>query len=163
MKRIKNIEINLNENEDEYNKFNNNILAPDLGTYIYEQYLALGGNVNVKLNISSDQEMSDEYKNKLKNMIKNYFNSNLIELSHIHRNQNIKNILLSLIGICLIFIAHFLNIYNDFIISEVILVAGWVFLWEVFDNIFFKESKWQTKYNVFKKLCKSQIEFIDKK
>lgn len=162
-KKVREIKIHLNNNEDVYNKFNNDILSIDLGTYIYEQYLLLAEPADIKLKISSDEEMNDSYKNKLQDMIQHYFNTNLKELSRMHRVQNAKNILLSVIGICLVLIAHFLNFYNDFIISEVILVAGWVSLWEVFDNIMFKESKWQIKYNVFKRLCKSEFEFIDKK
>ena len=40
------------------------------------------------------------------------------------------------------------------------MIAGWVSLWEVFDNVVFKESKWHSKYNSYKKLSKCEIEFI---
>ena len=40
------------------------------------------------------------------------------------------------------------------------MIAGWVLLWEVFDNLVFKESKWHIKYNNLKKLVKCEIEFI---
>ena len=112
-KKVREIKIHLNNNEDVYNKFNNDILSIDLGTYIYEQYILLAETTNVKLKISSDEEMNDSYKNKLQDMIQHYFNTNLKELSRIHRVQSAKNILL-----CLVLIAHFLNFYNDLLFQK---------------------------------------------
>lgn len=160
MKKVENkIIINLNNNDDACNKFNNSILSNELGNYIYEQYQGFKNEGNIKLIISSDEKMDSDFKNKLENMIMDYFKSNIIELKKIHNKIYIKSLLLSIISICLIFIAHFLNVHNDFIISEVLMIAGWVLLWEVFDNIVFKESKWHSKYNAFRKLIKCKIDF----
>ena len=160
MKKVENkIIINLNQNDDACNKFNNNILSKELGNYIYEQYTGFKNDGDIKLIISSDEEMDNNFKNKLRKMIIEYISSNIIELNKIHKKVIIKSILLSIIGICLIFIAHFFNIYNEYIVSEVLMIAGWVSIWEVFDNLVFKESKWRSRYNGYKKLSKCEIEF----
>ena len=160
MKKIINtININLNHNDDACSKFNDNILSKDLGNYIYEQYSGFKKDGEIKIIISSDEQMNDLVKLKLKNMIMEYFKSNITDLNRIHNKIYIKSFLLSIIGICLIIIAHFFNISHEFIVSEVLMIAGWVSLWEVFDNIVFKESKWHSKYNAFRKLIKSEIVF----
>lgn len=158
-KRINKIFINLNHNDDACNKFNNDILSKELGNYIYEQYTSFKEDGNIKLIISSDEEIDNDFKNKLRKMIKEHINSNIVELNKIHNKLIFKSILLSIIGICLIFIAHFFNIHNEYIVSEVLMIAGWVSLWEVFDNLVFKESKWRSRYNGYKKLNKCEIEF----
>ena len=158
-KNINRIIINLNHNDDACNKFNNHILSKDLGNYIYEQYTSFKNDGIIKLIISSDEEMNKEFKENLRIMIMDYINSNIIDLDKIHKKQYIKSFLLTFIGICLIFIAHFFHIYNEYIVSEVLMIAGWVSIWEVFDNLVFKESKWRSKYNGYKKLKKCEIEF----
>ena len=161
MKKIVNkIIINLNKNDDVNSKFNDQILSPELGNYIYDQYTGFKENGIINLVISSDEKMDDEFKNKLTSMIIDYFKSNINELNKIHNKLYIKSMIMSIIGIIFIIITNFLNLYNDHIISEIFMIAGWVLLWEVVDNIVFKESKWHSRYNGYKKLLKCNIEFV---
>ena len=160
MKKIVNkIVINLNHNDDVYNKFNNKILSNELRNYIYEQYTSFKEDGSIDIIISSDEDMTDKFKDNVRKMIMDDINSNIIEFNKIQKNLIIKSILLSIIGVCLIITAHFFNVYNEFVVSEVLMIAGWVSIWQVFDNLFFKQSKWQSKYNGYKKLNKCKIKF----
>ena len=113
MKKNENkIIINLNHNDDAANKFNNDILSKDLGDYIYDQYVRFKTDGKIKIQISSDEEMDNNFKNKLKHMIMDNISSNIVELNKIHKSLYIKSFLLAIIGICLIIVAHLFNLYN---------------------------------------------------
>ncbi len=68
---------------------------------------------------------------------------------------DVKRIFLLLLGILLIFISKIF----DFILSEIFLVAGWVAIWEIVYDLFFRERERKRNIKIYQKLAKSTIIF----
>lgn len=158
-KKINTIDIVVKEKEDLYNNFNSNKLADDLGNYIYNQSLSYKIKEEIIIHIKTEFEFSEKEKNALVDMIREYFGLSIKETLIYYKYNNLKKILLFILGIILIYLSHFVSVMNDFLISEVFLIIGWVAVWEVFDNILLVETKKKFKLERFKKLVKCKIYF----
>lgn len=158
-KKINIINIVVKDKDDLYNRFNNNKLSDDLGNYIYGQSLSYKIKEEIKINIKTEFELNGKEKNNLVDMIREYFGLNIKETLIYYKYNNFKKILLFILGIILICLSHFIEILNDFLISEVFLIIGWVAVWEVFDNILLVETKKKFKLERFRKLVKCKIYF----
>ena len=151
------ISVFINDREDIYNKYNENKLSNELGGYIYNQSLPFKLDKNVKIDIKTKFEIDDVEKEKIKKLIKEYFDLGIKETLVYYKFNNIKNIILSVLGILLIIASRFSS--NNYLISEVFLIVGWVAIWEVFDNILLVETKKRFKLKRLKKLKKYNITF----
>lgn len=156
-KDINIIKIEIKDKEKIYNAFDDNKLSDEFGKYIYNQRVSIGLNKEVVIDISVYDQLSSVEKNALKKMIHEYFKHMVKEISYIEKQDRIKKILLFTLGTIFIFMSHIINLINDFIISEILLIIGWVSIWEVFDTILFKETKRSYKLNVCKKLSNCKI------
>ncbi len=160
-KKINIIEIVVKEKDNLYNNFNSNKLSDDLGNYIYSQSLSYKIREEVKINIKTEFELNEKEKNDLVDMIREYFGLSIKETLIYYKYNNFKKTLLFILGVILICLSHFIGILNDFLISEVFLIIGWVAVWEVFDNILLVETKKKFKLERFRKLVKCKIYFND--
>lgn len=156
-KKIFEINVTIDNKEDIYNHYDKNQLSHNLGKYIYNQGSLYDLNKKVEINLELNDHFSDEEKENIKFMIKEYFKSGAKEMSTIVKEDRIKKILLFLLGIVLIIISHFVSLKDNFVISEIFLIVGWVSIWEVFDNILFKETKQYFRLNLCKKLSNCKI------
>lgn len=161
-KKINAIELVINDKEEFYNSFNNKKLASDLGNYIYNEALIFNRNESFQINIKTNSDLTKNEKNEIVDMIREYFGLRIRETINYYKFNRLKKILLFLLGIILITISHFVSINNEFLISEVFLIIGWVAIWEVFDNILLVETKKKFKLNRYKKLVNCKINFENK-
>lgn len=153
------IDIIINDKEDLYNNFNSSKLSSELGNYIYNQSLGYPINEKIKINIKVTESLTDKEKNAVVDMIREYFGLSIRETLIYYKYNNFKKVVLFILGIILIYISHFVGTINDFLISEVFLIIGWVAIWEVFENILLVESKKEFKLKRLKKLVKCKIYF----
>lgn len=158
-KNINVIDIIVSDKEDLYNNFNSKKLSSELGSYIYNQSLGYSINEEFKINIKVTDILTDKEKNDIVDMIREYFGLSIKETLIYYKYNNFKKIVLFILGIILIYISHFVGTINDFLISEVFLIIGWVAIWEVFENILLVDSKKKFKLKRLKRLVKCKISF----
>ena len=93
-------------------------------------------------------------------MIREYFGLTIKEYLIYNKSDNIKRIILTILGVLLICISHFVEVNNEFLISEVFLIIGWGAIWEVFDNMLLSNTKKKHNFSRLKRLVKSKIVFV---
>lgn len=164
------IEVSLDDYNDVYDDWDP---APFKKRFIEEEFnyfivtssedIPLKYDVNIVLYIPEKKKDIKKEKAVL-SAYKNYYSyalekikSNCIKL----RSKNIFYFLLSLTFICIGYLLQYgtKNVFLD-IIKQGIGIGSWVFLWEVFTNIFIKKREIRTKYKIIKRLCLSDIKFV---
>ena len=154
------IEIYLNELEDYKNKYNKNRISQELFDYIIEEIKTI--NIKEKLNINiytNNFTLTDEEKEELACIIKTTYKDDSNDLIYIDNILTFKELIMLLIGIIIIII--YAIFHDSPVISEIILIIGWLIIGEALERLFF--SKTETKYKIKRRnqIIKSKINFID--
>ena len=132
MKNI--IKINIKCKNDYISKFNYNILSNELREYIIEECKGYTLNSDISIEITSEYVMDDEEKEKIVDMIRATFGTEISEML-IFRKKTIIDFLMILFGtLTLIF---YLFTSNIPILSEVILIFSWILIGESIYNLIF--------------------------
>lgn len=150
------IKVHLKEKDDYKNAYNETILSYNLGNYILEETKGINPKEKIKFIISSNFSMSDKEKENLIFMIRNNFGADISEIIVLSKKQRMANYLIFIIGII------FLIIYSIFeikIISEFILIFGWVFLGEAICNFLYQGIENKYKINKRKQIVNAKIIF----
>ncbi len=154
------IEISFDEKDDYINQFNENKLSNDLSNYILDECRGKSLANRITLNVKVNFKMSSKEKEEFKKMIHENYKSDLEEYMLILRHSNLKKMIVFFIGIILIYLHYFKDISDNKVISEVILVIGWVAIWEAAYTWLFENSKNRIKTKRLKQLAKCKINFI---
>lgn len=133
MKKI--ISINIKNREDYVSKFNDNILSKELSNYIIEEYKGYPLNSNISIEITSDYIMDNLEKDKIIDMIRANFGTEIGELIYFRKKNIIMDFILIIFGIISLVFYMFSN--NIAILSELILVFSWVLIGESVYNLLF--------------------------
>ena len=154
------IEININNYDDVIEKFDNGKLSVDLAKFTYNQYSALSPNKEVEINVKSNCCLTEEQKQSIVDMIHKYFGLETQKNILTFRYKTKYQILLFLIGIFLISLSN-LNFISKFsTIHEILLIFGWVAVWELIYDIMFVDIKENIKSKRYKRLSKVRINYI---
>jgi len=148
--------IHLNKKEDYKNKYNENILSYELCTYILEEIKSADINQNIKFLITTNFNMTDVEKNNFVDMLRNNFGADIGEIMNISRKQNISNTLILIIG--LIFFGIY-SLLNNSLISEFLLILGWVFLGEAICNFLYSGIENKYRINRRKQIVDAKVIF----
>ena len=107
----KNIDINITiDNLDDItNEFNNTKLSDELSNYIYNECKGNSLKDNIKINIHTLRELTDDEKEKIVDMIRSNYGIDIKENMLYIKYTNIKGLILFFVGIFLICIYNFLN------------------------------------------------------
>ena len=143
------INLTLNKQEDIFDKYNNKKVSKQLLNYIIETALETP-TTNYKIVINT--ELKDEFEKIIKEGLKQELEFNLHEKSL----TNLKQIYLIFLGS--IFIGLSIYLKNFEIWHELILILGWVPIWETMNIELFTDSKARKKRNTIKKLLNSKFE-----
>ena len=152
------IEISFDEKDDYINQFNENKLSNYLS--ILDECKGKSLANRITLNVKVNFKMSSKEKEEFKKMIHENYKSDLSEYMLILKYSNLKKMIVFFAGIILIYLHYFKDISNNKIISEVILVIGWVAIWEAAYTWLFENSKNRVKIKRLKQLTKCKINFI---
>lgn len=151
------IEVLLHDRDDYVNIFNNDRISSDLDDYILNETKTIGLKEHIIIEIKSEFDMSDDEKNKLRDMIKLSFYDDIIELNVFEKTLLKKNIIFMIIGVLFI-LMYFL--FNEFIIiNELLLIIGWLFVSESIYALIFGRSDNNIKILKRKQLVNSDIFF----
>ena len=159
MKKETIIEISFEE-KDYINQFNNTKLSNSLSNYILEECRGKSLANRITLNVKTNFKISVQEKEEFIKMVHENYKTDLEEYTLVLKHSNLKKILIFFIGIVLIYLSYFKEISNNEVISEVILIIGWVAIWEAAYTWFFESDKNRIKAKRLKQLAKCQINFI---
>lgn len=151
------LQITLKNKKDYINSFNNDRISRDLNDYILEESKTFNIKKKIEIRIKPEFEMTEEEKNKLVDMIRLSYNDDVKEISYLIKKLIARNIFMFLLGLFILILYYFES--NLPIMSEVILIIGWVLIWETIYNLFFAGLKNSTIKKRRLQLVNSNISF----
>ena len=149
---------------DKESSFSKKDLDEELVEYIIDSVKEIG-NEEFVIKFYFDEKLNDELENRIKNSILNFFEY-LQELEKKAMKEQIKNAMIFMV-IGVFFTAASLsfgrsngeeNVFYE-VISEGLLVAGWVSLWESLATFLIKWLPLSKKLKIYKKIALSRVEF----
>lgn len=151
------IQIYLNDKKDYISKFNQERISKELYGYIKNEVKLININKKINIEITSKFSLTDKEKETLSLNIKNTSEEELNDIKLLEEKVLLKDLLLLLIGIIIIFIYFILK--NTPIISEVILIIGWLFIWEAIARLLFAGTERKIQKQRLKQIIYSDIDF----
>lgn len=153
------IEIDLKSRGDIFNKFNENIISDELGTYIFTQSKKLPLNTEFSLLIDDKIGLNEEEKEILVDAIREYFGLRVRGKLLYAKYNNKRKLFLFAIGMVLIFLSELFNGIFTILIPEMFLIAGWVAISEVMYSVLFIEGKSMVETTKTRKLTECEVRF----
>lgn len=145
------IEIDILDKHDLVEKYNDQKLASDLISYILEQAMFIKKQDKVKIIIDKKCDIDINVEDIIKNGLKEEYD----KLVRIYQLTNIKQVILFVLGITFLFLS---SLIEEGIGKEILLISGWVPIWETIEIELFGDLEVKRKRNILKKLLKSTIE-----
>ena len=146
------IEIDLHDKYDLVEKYNENKISNELIKYIIKEAIPIRKNEKIKIVINVKcNNINRDCKEFLKEGLIEEYNKSIQE----HKITDIKQICLLILGIVFLFLTS--NINNEVIWKEILLITGWVPIWEVIDLELFSNTKGKGKIKIINKLLNSEI------
>ena len=146
---------------DKKSSFSKKDLDSELVSYIIDSVNEIGKE-KFHLKFYFEESIDEKLEEKVKNSIKQYF-SYLQDLEHKMMKEQIKNsFIFIVIGLFFTTISILIGENEDFwvkILSEGILVAGWVSLWEALATLLIKWLPLTKKLKLYKKISSCEILF----
>lgn len=145
------IEVDLHDKFDLVEKYNENKISNELIEYIIKEAIPVNKNEKIKIVINlkcnTDRNCIEILKEGL---VEEYFKS-----IKRHKITEIKQICLLIIGIIFLFLSTLIN--EQVIWKEILLITGWVPIWEVVDQTLFSDITDNGKRKIIKKILDSEI------
>lgn len=152
------IEVLLNKKSDFYSKYSKDRISNELLDFIYNETIGENIKNRITINITVKEKISDEEKHKMMDTIRRTFGLRVQdELYILEKDKNKKTILL-LIGIALI-ILYYSSLIR--MLRELILILGWLIIWESIYELIFRTSNDYLKVERLKALAKARVYFYD--
>lgn len=152
------IDVTLNKKEDYINQFNNKRISPNLSEYILSECRKFKPRDKFEIYISHIFSMTKQEKNELVDMIRENYGVDIHEIKVLSEKRVIFDLISILIGIVFLFFSVIVK--NIPVVSEVLVIIGWVPIWEAMYSIFFGGLKNRLLRKRLKKLTNCKIKFI---
>ena len=149
MKKV--IEIDLNSKDDLLEKYNNKRISKDLIEYLINEINFINKNDNVVIQINNNINTDIDIVKYLTNGLKDEYKSNIKS----HLKNNIIQIVLFFLGIFFLFLST--QIKGNDIWKEILLIGGWVPIWEMIDLELFNDYRGHKRKRILQKLLDSEI------
>lgn len=153
------INIHLKQQEDYKNTYNEKILSYEFSNYILEELKGIDTKRKITFIISSDFNMDESEKITLVDMIRNNYGADISEIINISKKEQLANYLILLVGIIFLILYSVLEIE---LLSEFILILGWVFLGEAICNFLYKGIDKRHKILRRKQIVNAKVLFEEK-
>lgn len=150
---MKQIEVYINSNNELFETYNKKIISKNLIDYLLNQTIGIKRNEDISL-IMYVTEETKGCSSLIQKRLEEEYRKNL----RIHSVINIKQITFLLLGLILLFISTLIK--DTEIFHEVILIGGWVPIWEAVELELLTDTKEKRKRRRLKKLMKAKIEEI---
>lgn len=167
-----NIDISLDEYSDIFDEwdfapFTKRDINPDLIKFIEECASEIPIKSHIIVNFYIPSQLKDEKtEEKIKRIIKNNFKFNFRKIYN-NKRRLIKNVFFYAIsGLIFLFISSIAENYVKIqiikhILSNGIMIGGWVLIWEIFSTIFFKLKEYNFRLKIYQKLISSSLFFFE--
>lgn len=148
----KEIKIDIVNKKDLLEKYNENKVSRDVIEYLIKEAMLAEKEDKIEIIVNKDKEiLSEDCKELIKNGLKDEYKRSL-ETEH---DNNIKQLYFLILGIILLFFST--QIKEDGIWKEILLISGWVPIWEMVKIELFPDVQGRIKRRYIKKLLKSEI------
>lgn len=151
--------IDLKKKGDFVSRYNNNTLDSKLKEYIINELVGYSTESKVTITINSAFELTDEEKEHYVKILKKEFKEDLDEEKYLVKKNKIKEIYSSVVGTLFILASYFMNLDILGVLKEIILIVGWVLIWEVAYSIIFTNGKRKISLRRLKQISNCKIEF----
>lgn len=149
------------EKDNLYKPYSNNgLLNDEIFDYIYSAFKLVRKKKSLKLDISFADDIDEQERIKIKNLIKKHYALEYQILKEKIRGKKRASFLCLIFGVLLLSLEIlFYYFFKNQIVNEVIDIFSWVFIWEACDIIAFTV----TKYNInrIQTLRLFEMEIID--
>ncbi len=149
MKKI--IEIDLNSKEDLLERYNNKRISKDLVEYLINETNFVSKKDSIVIQINNNIKADIDIAKYLINGLKDEYESTIRS----HLKNNIIQIVLFFLGIFFLFLSTQIN--SSDIWKEILLIGGWVPIWEMIDLELFNDFRGRKRKRILQKLMDSQI------
>ena len=140
---INNIVIDLDNDKEYLNDYDNNKINDNLANYIMDSIVDL--NYEVNLNIKFKYKVDNGEINNVKEKINYTFKFLERQNETYIKKSNYRNIFLILLGILFFWLYKLFDVYNLSVISEITNILSWVALWSFGENLLFARRKFNKK------------------
>ena len=152
------INIVLDKKNDFYSHFNDTRISRELSNYIIEECYGEPINNKIVINIYHSFPLKNVEKEKMQEMLKQNYRVKIQDEQYYLTLDHSKEILLFGLGIILL-ILYYTFLKNITVISEIILIIGWLAIWEGTYNFLFVGYNKKNKITRLKRLMKAEIKF----
>lgn len=150
------VKINIKNKEDYKNTYNENELSSELKEYILDHIKSKNTKQNIKLDITTNFKINEKEELNLRYMIRRAFGLDVSEIMNISKKRSLKSLFAFILGTIFLLIYSFIP--NQHVITEIILIIGWVLIWESTYNFLFKNIETKLMITRRKQIIKSKIE-----
>lgn len=157
------IDITISDLNKVTSDYNANTLSDNLGNYIYKECQGIPIRNNINLKITTNFELSEEKKKEISDLIHSYYGLEVQDNLIFNRYNLIRNLILMIVGFIILILAFNIQNKSYNVIPEVMIIIGWILLWEVLYYFLFNNAKSNLKIKRYKKLAKCKIKFEIKK
>jgi len=144
------IEININNKYDLIDKYNEKKVSNEIIEYIIKQERLITNN-KTKIVISNKCYIDKKIDELLKEGLQEEYSKSLEQ----HHKNNMKQVLFLILGVIFIFLSTLIK--NGIIWKEILLIIGWVPIWEMIEVELFSDAAGRKKRMLIKKLLNSEI------
>lgn len=145
------IEIDLHQEKDMIEKYNSKKLSNELLEYMIQQATAIQKNEKVKIMIHKKCDIDRDCVRLIKDGLKEAYNKSIQE----RHSNNVKQLLFFLVGAFFIFLST--QVKDEFIWKELLLITGWVPIWELIEVELFPDAYGRKRRKIIKKLLQTEI------
>ena len=148
MKKI--IEIDITNKSDLLEKYNQKIVAKELIYYLITESSKIEKNDTIKIIIHTQIKEQLDCISLIKEGLQLEYNQNIRKFHH----NNLKQITFLIAGIIALFTSTLIDIT---ILKEIILIGGWVLIWEMVESEIFEDMNNRKKKRIIQKLLNSEM------
>lgn len=149
MERI--ITIDLTEKYDVVEKYNEDKAAEEILKYVIRQAMLVEKYEKLKVIINNQTELRGKSIDILKAGLRDEYKKSVKE----RKNNNFKQIIFFLLGVLFIFFSTLIK--ENTIWKEILLISGWVPIWEMVEMELFPDMEGRQKRKIIKRLLKAEM------
>ena len=145
------IEIDLHQESDVIEKYNSKKLSSELLEYMIQEAAMIKETEKIKLLLHTKCDLPIDCVKLIKEGLKEAYHNSIQE----RHSNNIKQVFFFVIGVFFIFLST--QVKEEFIWKELLLITGWVPLWELIEVELFADAYGRKRRKIIKKLLQGEI------
>ena len=147
----KSIEIDIINKYDFIQKYNEKKICEDVMDYIIGQAMLIGKKENIKIVINKKCEIQQNCTKMIKEGLKDEYNDSIRN----HHGSDIKQVVFLVLGIIFIFLSNLIKEQNLW--KELLLITGWVPIWEMVKIELISDMDGRKRRRIIKRLLNCEI------